>query len=76
MTQERRKSQVELANRLHDALGTHEVQAMLELLKLLRVESLEMLASCEKGRFEEYQGRVRTIDDIERMITRPPLRSI
>lgn len=75
MMQERRKSQQELANRLHDALGTHEVQATLELLKLLRVETLEMLASCEKSRFEEYQGRIRAIDDIERMITRPPIRS-
>lgn len=76
MTTERRKSQLELANRLHDALGTHEVQVMLELLKGMRLDSLEVLASCEEGRVKEYQGRIRAIDDIERMITRPPIRSI
>lgn len=75
MTQERRKSQLELANRLHDALGTQEVQTILELIRAMRMENLEALASCEHDRVKEYQGRIRAIDDLERMIMRPPIRS-
>ena len=75
VTPDRRNRQQELASKLHDSMGSFEVQSILDLLKLLRVESLEMLASCEESRFREYQGRIRAIDDIERMIVRPPIRS-
>jgi hypothetical protein len=75
MTPDRRRTQQELAKKLHDSLGTYEVQSILDLLRSLRAETLETLATCEEARFKEYQGRVRALDDVERMITRPPIRS-
>lgn len=66
--------QQELAKKLHDAIGSYEVQTLLDLIRNLRANCLEDLASCEESRFKEYQGRVRAFDDIERMITRPPIR--
>jgi hypothetical protein len=75
MTPDRRRTQQELANKLHDSIGSYEVQSILDLLRSLRAENLEMLATCEEARFKEYQGRVRAFDEIERMITRPPIRS-
>lgn len=75
MMPDRRTRQQELANKLHDSLGSFEVQSVLELLRLLRTESLEALASCDEARFREYQGRIRALDEFERMISRPPIRS-
>jgi len=75
MTQERRKSQQELAKKLHENLGNYDVQNILDLIRNLRANSLEDLVTCEESRFKEYQGRIKAFDDVERMITRPPIRS-
>ena len=66
--------QQELAKKLHEAMGSYEVTTVLDLIRNLRANCLEDLATCEESRFKEYQGRVRAFDDLERMITRPPIR--
>lgn len=75
MTPEKRVAQQELAKKLHEAMGSYEVQTVLDLVRNLRANALEDLAVCEESRFKEYQGRIKAFDDLERMITRPPIRS-
>lgn len=75
MMQERRKSQQELAKKLHENLASYDVQNLLDLIRMLRANGLEELAICEESRFKEYQGRIKALDELERMITRPPIRS-
>lgn len=75
MMQERRKSQQELAKKLHENLASYDVQNVLDLIRVMRANILEELAICEESRFKEFQGRIRAFDDLERMITRPPIRS-
>jgi hypothetical protein len=66
--------QQELAKRLHEAMGNSDVQTLLDLIRLLRANVLEEMATCEESRFRENQGRIQAYDKLEQMITRPPLR--
>ncbi len=71
---ERKKAQRELANNLYERLASFEVQSFLDLLRSLRSDALEAMVDCEDVRVKEHQGRVKALDELIRLITRPPLR--